>query len=81
MIVRKKFPQIYEYTHPKNGRYWLVSARSTKWGLSERKAFQKKELALSHAQGIEDQLIKFGKEPEVPKEKVVMADRFQGLTV
>jgi hypothetical protein len=59
----------------------MVSARSKKWGLNERTFFSKKELAISHAKSIEERLVKFGKESEVPKEKIVLADRFQGLTV
>ena len=80
MILRKTFPQVYELNHPKSGRSWMVSARSKKWGLNERKFFPKKDLAIKHAQGIEAQLVKFGKEPEVPKEKIILAERFQGLT-
>src|ERR1035437_820119 len=80
MILRKAFPQVYEFDHSKSGRCWMVSARSKKWGLNERKFFPKKGLAIKHAQGIEEQLVKFGKKPEVPKEKIVLAERFQGLT-
>ncbi len=80
MVIRAKFPQVYEFQSPKNGQYWQVSARSAKWGLNERKTFSKKELALKHAQGIEAQLVKFGKHPDVPKEQIVLAERYQQLT-
>jgi integrase len=78
-IVRAKFPRVYEYEHPKTGRYFLVDAR--KLGKKERKTFQSKTLALKHAADVEEQFNKFGAQADVPKEKVVMADRFQGLTV
>jgi len=61
MILRATFPQVYELEHPHKGRYYLVSARSTKWGLNERKTFQQKELAIKHAKDIEAQIIRFGK--------------------
>lgn len=34
MIVRKTFPQVYALEHPKMGRYWLMSARKKKLGMS-----------------------------------------------
>lgn len=80
-IVRVKFPRVYEYIHPKTGTYFLVDARKKKWGLDERKTFPAKSLALKHATDIQEQLQKFGAQTNVPKEKVVMADRFEDLTV
>jgi hypothetical protein len=79
MIIRRKFPAVHEYHHPKTGRYFLVDAR--KLSKNGRKTFQSKTLALKHAADIEEQFNKFGTQADVPKEKVVMADRFQGLTV
>jgi len=79
-IVRAKFPKVYEYEHRNSGTYYLVDARKKKFGLTERKTFQSKTLAIKHAADIEQQLIKFGAQADVPKEKVVLADRFQGLT-
>ncbi len=80
MILRKAFPQVYEIEHRKNGTYWLVSARSAKWGLNERKTFTTKRLAEKHAKDIEEQIKKFGAQADVPKGKVILAERFQGLT-
>jgi integrase len=81
MRLRTKFPQIYELEHPKDGRqYFLVSARRQKWGLNERRTFKTKGLAEKFAKVIEEQIIKFGAQVDVPKEKVVLAERFQGLT-
>jgi hypothetical protein len=80
-IVRAKFPKVYEYNHPKSGIYYLVDARKKKWGLNERKTFLTKSLALKHAADIDENLPKLVVPKEFPKEKVVMADRFQGLTV
>ena len=79
-IIRRSFPQVYELEHPKNGTYWLVSARRKKFGLNERKTFSTKARALEHAVEIEHNFLKFGAQTDVPKEKVVMADRFQDLT-
>ena len=80
-VVRAKFPKVYEYNHTKSGTYYLVDARRRKWGLHERKTFLTKSLALKHAADIEENLPKFIVPKEFPKEKVVMADRFQDLTV
>jgi len=80
-LVRAKFPKVYQYNHRKTGTYFLVDARKKKYGLTERKTFQSKTLAMKHAADIEEQFHKFGAQADVPKEKVVMADRFQGLTV
>ena len=79
MILRATFPQVYELEHPYKGRYYLVSARSTKWGLNERKTFQQKELAIKHAKDIEAQILQFGKREDVQKEKVVLAERYERL--
>ena len=80
-IVRAKFPRVYEYNHPKSGTYFLVDARRKKWGLTERKTFPTKSLALKHADDIEEKFQKFGTQTDIPKEKVVLADRFEGLTL
>ena len=81
MNIRSKFPKVHQYTHPKTGPYFLVDARRKKWGLNERKTFSTKSLALKHADDIEKNLPKFIVPKEFPKEKVVQADRFEGLTV
>jgi integrase len=81
MIIRRNFPQVYQLKHPKNKTpYWLVSARSRKWGMKVRKVFPKKNLALKHAQEIDKQLVKFRSQADVPIEKVQLAERYQGLT-
>jgi hypothetical protein len=79
MIVRKAFPQIYEYDHPKSGRYWLVSARRPKWSLNERKTFSVKKLAEEYADGIEEPFLDSGRQVEIPKEKVVMVKSYEQL--
>jgi integrase len=80
-IVRVKFPKVYEYNHPKSGTYFLVDARSKKWGMNERPTFPTKKLALKHAEDIEGKIRQSGAQTDVPKEKVILADRFQDLTV
>jgi integrase len=81
MIKRFSVVRIYPLKHIKTGPYWLVSARSKKWGVNERKTFPTESLALKHAKSIEDQILKFGAQTDVPREKVALADRYQGLTV
>jgi hypothetical protein len=78
-IIRVKFPRVYEYSHLRSGIYYLVDARRKKWGFDERKTFPTKSLAIKHAEKIEEQFLKFGAQVDVPKEKMVLADRFQGL--
>jgi hypothetical protein len=80
MIIRGTFPQVYKLKHTKGEPYFLVSARSAKWGLNERKIFPTQTLAERHAKEIEKQLLKFGSQTQIPKEKVLMADRLQELT-
>jgi len=77
MVIRRAFPQIYEMEHPKTGRYWLVSAR--KYGMRQRKVFNSKSLAVKHANDLEEQFVKHGAQTDVPKEKVVMAERYEKL--
>jgi integrase len=80
VIIRKSFPQIYKLTHPKSGgAYFLVSARSKKWGLRTRKTFPTEREAVDYARQIEKQIKSFGAQPNVPKEKLVLADAYQAL--
>ncbi len=53
MKIRSTFPQVYTMEHPVSGKYWLVSARSKKWGMNERTTFKTETEALSHARQIE----------------------------
>jgi len=79
-IVRKSFPQVYELEHPRMvSRYWLVSARSTKWGMNERKTFNNEDDALDYARQIEQQLVNNGKGPELPTEKLQAAKSYEDL--
>lgn len=80
MVIRKAFPQIYELEHPKDGRFWMVSTRSKRWNMKGRRYFGSKKLAEKYAQEIEEQLLNYGRPPEIPKEKIVLAERFEGLT-
>lgn len=79
MIVRKTFPQVYALEHPKMGRYWLMSARSTKWGVNERKTFNNEDDALDYARQIEQRMLNHGKEPELPAEKLQAAESYESL--
>ena len=73
MSIRNTFPQVYALESPKKGKYWLVSARSAKWGLSQRKIFSTEELALKHARDLEAQVVQNGKQSDIPKEKLQLA--------
>jgi hypothetical protein len=48
--------------------------------MNERKTFPTKKLAEEYSDGIEENIRKFGAQTDVPKEKVFMAERYQGLT-
>ena len=80
-LVRTTFPKVYKYNHRNSGTYYLVDGRKKKWGLNERKTFPSEALAIKHAIDIEKNIPKFIVPKEFPKEKVVLADRFEGLTV
>lgn len=79
MIVRTTFPQVYALEHPKIGRYWLMSARSTKWGMNERKTFSNEDDALDYARQIEQRLVNHGKQPELSPEKLQAARSYETL--
>ena len=71
MLVRAKFPQIYELNHPKTGSYWLVSARSKQWNLNERRTFSIKKHAEEYADEVRARIQQFGAQPDLtPLEKV-----------
>lgn len=80
MVIRSTFPQIYQLEHPKDGWFWVVSTRSKKWNMTGRRYFGSKKLAEKYAQDIEEQLLNYGRPTEVPKEKIVLAERFERLT-
>lgn len=78
--ARKRFPQVYRLEDSKTGNpYWLVSARSRKWGLNERKAFPEERAALDYAKAIEARLQATGAQPLVPVEMKRDATAYAGL--
>ncbi len=79
MIIRRTFPQVYALESPDKGKYWLVSARSTKWGLNQRKIFSTEDLALKYARDLEAQVIQNGKQSDIPKEKLQLAASYEKL--
>ena len=79
MIIRKTFPQVYALESPDKGKYWLVSARSAKWGLNQRKIFSTEDLALKYARDLEAQVIQNGKQSDIPKEKLQLAASYEKL--
>ncbi len=56
--------------------YYLVSARSKKWGMNERKTFRTEKEAVDHARSIEKMLQISGSQSNIPKETVELADRY-----
>jgi len=79
MIIRKTFPQVYALEHPKMDRYWIVCARSKKWGMNERKTFNDEDAALDYARQIEQRILNHGKGPELPAEKLQAARSYETL--
>ncbi len=78
--IRATFPQVYKLHHKKTDDYYfLVSARSERWGMNERKTFPTEKEALDHARQIEEKLQNFGAQKDVPNEKAVMADAYAKL--
>jgi hypothetical protein len=79
-IIRVNFPRVYKIDRSKSVTYFLVDVRRKKWGLNERKTFSSKSLAIQYAIDIEKNLPKLIVPKDVPKEKVVLADRFEDLS-
>jgi integrase len=79
VFIRKTFPQVYALESPTKGKYWLVSARSKKWGREERKTFPTEELALKYARDLEAQVIQNGKQSDIPKERLQLAASYEEL--
>ena len=80
MLIRKTFPQVYKYFDSKTDNpYFLVSARSRKWGLNERKTFSTEQEALAHARRIAELIQKQGAQPQLSKEKAAMAEAYEAL--
>jgi hypothetical protein len=80
MIVRNTFPKVYRFVDGKSGNpYWLVDARSKKWGMNERPSFGTEKEALDRARAIAEQVAKFGAQPQLPKEMKVQADAYAKL--
>jgi integrase len=80
MKIRASFPQVYKYFDSKTDNpYFLVSARSRKWGMNERKTFSTEKEALDHARKIAELIEKRGAQPQITKEKAAMADAYLTL--
>jgi integrase len=79
MLIRSTFPQVYALQHPRGGKYWLVSARSAKWGMNERRTFPAENEALDYARQIAKQIEATGTQTNIPKEKLAMASAYAKL--
>jgi len=73
--ITSVFPQIYRTAE---GAY-MVSARSSKWGLNERKTFPTESLAREYRTQINEQIQLHGKTPTVPQQTKVYADAYEKL--
>lgn len=79
MIVRKTFPKVYAIKHRKGGMYWLVNARSKKWGMDARPTFKSEEEALDRARAIAKQIEQNGTQSNVPKDRIAFVSAYEGL--
>jgi hypothetical protein len=78
--VRNTFPKVYKLAESRSGKpYWLVDARSKKWGMNQRPTFSTEKEALDRARAIAKQVEKSGAQSELPKEKLAMADAYTKL--
>ena len=57
----------------------MGSARSKKWGMNERPNFNSEKDALDWARQIAEQIEKSGSVSDVPKEKIVLANRYEKM--
>ena len=72
--IRASLPQIYKYPYG-----FLVSARSRRYGLNERKHFPTEKEATDYARGIAERIVQHGKDPDVPKDKIQYASAYEKL--
>ena len=72
--IRRSFPQVYK--HPYG---FLVSARSRRYGLNERKNFPTEKEATDYARGIAERIVQHGKEPDLPRDKIQFALAYEKL--
>jgi integrase len=80
MKIRNTFPKVYKLKDSKSQNwYWMVDARSKRWGLAERKSFSSEKDALEHARAIAEQVAKYGAQPNVPEDVKRRADEYGKL--
>jgi integrase len=80
MIIRKTFPQVYALANGKTGgKYYMVSARSKKWGLDERRAFPTEAQALDYARQIAGHITANGATPAIPKDQLELVEKYKAL--
>jgi integrase len=74
--IRGTFPQVYQFQAHNGELYYMVSARSKKWGLNIRKTFTTEKKALDYAREISDGLVQNGK-TEVPSKDFALYSRLE----
>lgn len=72
--IRASFPQVYRYDYG-----FLVSARSRRYALNERKHFPTEKEATDYARDIAERIVQHGKDPEVPKDKIQFASAYEKM--
>ena len=72
--IRATFPQVYRHDYG-----FLVSARSKRHGLNERKNFSTEKQAKDYASEIANRLLQHGKDPDIPKDKIQFASSYEKL--
>jgi len=80
MVIRKSWPQVYVFEPKRGGKYWMVNARSKRWGMNSRPTFNSEAEALDRARAIAKQIEECGAQTNIPKEKLVCATAYEKLT-
>jgi integrase len=79
-IIRKGFPQVYQFSDAKTGNpMFLVASRSKRWGLNDRKTFTNEKDALTYREQILAQIQSNGAQPGIPKDKLVLLKEYESL--
>jgi integrase len=72
--IRASFPQVYKYPYG-----FLVSARSKRYRINQRKHFPTEKEATDYARGIEKKITEHGNDPDIPRDKLQAATCYEKL--
>lgn len=80
MIRRNTFPKVYSQFNTKTGQeYYIVDARSKRYGMDDRFSFSTENEAITKAKAIAEQITKFGGQAHIPRDVVHRSDSYQAL--